>query len=733
MRRTIKTLDNLKDSRIMFDREPPPFGYLIIILVVLFLTMTIIWSIRTPKIYTVKAQGVITNENSNYVMATYTGQIEECNLEEGKLVNEGDVLFSVKSTEYDIQEVQIKENRKVYLLQIEQNQKLVKSIKEGKNLFDQSKPEDSFYYSAYENYKSKIEQSKIDVNTYKEYGYTDAQIEAELLKNQKKIDELYYSTIQSAEISIEQANQQIATLEAQLIAIKEGKRNYQVKATATGTLHMLENYKKGMMVQATTAVATITPENAKPVLEAYISTSDMARINKGDSVEIAIDGLSQAVYGIIKGKVSQIDSNITTRQTKDGHSAQSFKVLIDVEENYLVGKNGHTVNIVNGMTAEARIQYNKITYFNYVLEKLGFIAYGSELNNEEARDIEISNYKNELEVGEILTLDAMVIPQNAKNDIIVYSSSNSNIATVNSFGEIKGINKGNVTIVLTCGNISKEIEFNIKVGTEKIMLNEEYIMLKKGENYQIKATVLPDDANQALTYKSINSSIAKVSEEGLVEAVDLGSTIITVSNGDKYEYVHVIVNKLVEYETAIDNNNDNNDNVTYINRKVDFQREELQIVASKTKIISKELLQYLYDTKGLLQVEGEGYYYIIDGNNIVNTHNEMLTDIFLKKDGDSTRFFLNQGKELCGEVTLYIDDFKGEYLYLYSKSKDKYQQIDVTNLKEINLSKSGEYMITTQKIRNDENVIFYTIMALTVALFVIITIFVFSKRRYWFW
>lgn len=40
----------------------------------------------------------------------------------------------------------------------------------------------------------------------------------------------------------------------------------------------------------------------------------------------------------------------------------------------MVSQSGDKVNITNGMTAVARIQYDKVTYFNYILEKLGFKA-----------------------------------------------------------------------------------------------------------------------------------------------------------------------------------------------------------------------------------------------------------------------------------------------------------------------------------------------------------------------
>lgn len=372
MKRIVKSLDSLKDSRLLYDKQPPAFGYLLIIIVGVFLGLGIVWSVRTPKMYTIQAQGIVTNEEANYVMCTYTGEIDTCYMEEGALVEQGDVLFTVKSIDFDLQEEQLIKSKKVYEAQISQNKLLVKSIKDDINYFEESIPEDSLYFSMYEAYKAQVAQNVIDTSTYKAYGYSKDQIEAELLKNQEKINEIYYSAIKTAESNIEQAKQQIASIDAQLAAVNSGQASYEVKATASGVLHLIGNYKSGMVVQTTTTVATITPENAEHVIEAYVSTSDMARIKKGDTVQIVVDGLSQSVYGTISGTIMQIDSNVTTRQTESGRASQVFRVLISMNSDYMINQSGDKVDITNGMTVVARIQYDKVTYFNYVLEKLGF-------------------------------------------------------------------------------------------------------------------------------------------------------------------------------------------------------------------------------------------------------------------------------------------------------------------------------------------------------------------------
>lgn len=374
MTKQIKTMEQLRDSRLLFDKKIPAFGYLFLLVIGIFLAGAIVWSIRTPKIYMVTAYGRVTSSGANYVMSGYTGEIGSCSMKEGMIVEEGDVLFTIKSTEYNLQQEQLEENRAAYEKKVEQYQRLVDSIKDDTNYFDASKEDDNLYYSTFEAYKSQIAQNTLNTEAYKIYGYTDEQIAAEAERNQGKIDEIYFSAIQSAESAIQEAIMQIEAIDAQLSAISNGQAEYAIRATASGTLHLLEEYKEGMVVQAAASVATITPENAATMIEAYVSTADMARIHKGDRVQIAIDGLSEAVYGNIMGTVDQIDSNLTVQESGDGKSNQVFRIKILPDTTYLINKFGDKVDIVNGMTAQARIQYDKITYWNYLLEKLGFKA-----------------------------------------------------------------------------------------------------------------------------------------------------------------------------------------------------------------------------------------------------------------------------------------------------------------------------------------------------------------------
>ena len=56
-------------------------------------------------------------------MCSYTGEIIDCNLKEGMLVQKGDILFKVKSTDYNIQQEQLEQNKETYEKKIKKYKK----------------------------------------------------------------------------------------------------------------------------------------------------------------------------------------------------------------------------------------------------------------------------------------------------------------------------------------------------------------------------------------------------------------------------------------------------------------------------------------------------------------------------------------------------------------------------------------------------------------------------------
>ncbi|MBP0962323.1 MAG: HlyD family efflux transporter periplasmic adaptor subunit [Oscillospiraceae bacterium] len=370
-RKTVRNFSELKDSRLLYEKDLPPFGYLLVSLTALLLIAVVIWSLKTPKTYVVKSSGTIESTNKNYIMSAYTGEISQMNISEGSYVEKGDVLFTVKSTDLDLQEEQISGQIGVYNENISQLKKLEQSIMDGKNYFDITNENDRQYYNQYEAYMSQVSQNDIDASTYKSYGYSDAQIETELKKNSAKISELYYSTLKGIDESIRQYENEIDKLKIQNDAVSNGQSEYAVEAGTSGIVHMMGDYKEGMVVQAASAVGSIASENDKYIVTAYLGVNDRPRVDIGDDVNIEVAGLAQNTYGNLKGKLVSVDNDVTTSQNGE---QTFFKSKIEIEKPYLISSKGNKVNISNGMAAETRIIYDEMSYFDYFLESLGLLT-----------------------------------------------------------------------------------------------------------------------------------------------------------------------------------------------------------------------------------------------------------------------------------------------------------------------------------------------------------------------
>lgn len=339
-------------------------------------------------------------------------------------------------------------------------------------------------------------------------------------------------------------------------------------------------------------------------------------------------------------------------------------------------------------------------------------------------DIEIGDHEDVVNVGETLSLSTTVLPVDATHSTVTYKSSDEAIATVNSSGEVKGISKGGVIIYVSADDVTKEVPLTVKVATAGIKVNNDYLVLKQGSTFQLSTTVTPVEANQSVTYRSIDESVATVTDKGFVSAKKVGNTTILVSNGESSVAVSVIVN---QSSASV------NDEVSE-GQSVDEVKEYADsIFASAVEKIDADTLYHIYSTGKILEIVGDGYTIEIDGKNIVNYKNEFYTDIQLSQKEEGTTFTLNKCEFLCGEITLHLSDLNGKYLYLYNTSKEKYELIETDSLKELKLTTPGEYLIAIEKLSYSTVNIIYFILFGVVAFLIGVGVYIGVKKRYWFW
>lgn len=127
-----------------------------------------------------------------------------------------------------------------------------------------------------------------------------------------------------------------------------------------------------------------------------------------------------------------------------------------------------------------------------------------------------------------------VIPARAGNKRVIWSSSNENVAMVDSFGEITGFKEGVATITAKTVDgaytVSRIIYVGVKVTGLGISSNEQ--TLRVGQTFQLNGWVEPSNAaNKTIIWYSDYPEVATVDSNGLVTALRKGVAYIKITDG----------------------------------------------------------------------------------------------------------------------------------------------------------------------------------------------------------
>ena len=152
--------------------------------------------------------------------------------------------------------------------------------------------------------------------------------------------------------------------------------------------------------------------------------------------------------------------------------------------------------------------------------------------------VEIEPQTLTLFVGETGTLAAKIIPENASDKHMTWSTADASIASVNDNGAVTAVATGETTITVKTVDGGKTAACKVAVSKkpihiERVSLDQSEITLEiGGAPVTLVATVFPEDADdKSVTWKSADESVATVAN-GSVSPVNIGSTTITVTTTD---------------------------------------------------------------------------------------------------------------------------------------------------------------------------------------------------------
>lgn len=156
-----------------------------------------------------------------------------------------------------------------------------------------------------------------------------------------------------------------------------------------------------------------------------------------------------------------------------------------------------------------------------------------------ATAIRLSHTSETIAIGETLQLNAVLEPENVTNSNISWTSTNPNVATVNSTGLIQALAQGTTQIIATTtdgSNLSAICEIAVEkqfIEISQIQISPSNVRIPVGKSVKLNAIITPGNAtSKNVLWSSTNSSVATVSQDGNVEAISEGEAVIIASTQD---------------------------------------------------------------------------------------------------------------------------------------------------------------------------------------------------------
>ena len=134
-----------------------------------------------------------------------------------------------------------------------------------------------------------------------------------------------------------------------------------------------------------------------------------------------------------------------------------------------------------------------------------------------------------LGVGEVDSLKASVTVASGGNDSVTWSSSKEGVATVDANGTVTGVARGSAVITATTVNgLTASCKVTVYPAPTSISLSPTSGSIQLGSVAQYTIT-LSSGSGGEVTFKSSDSSIVSVDDEGIVTGLQLGTVYITAT------------------------------------------------------------------------------------------------------------------------------------------------------------------------------------------------------------
>lgn len=329
----------------------------------------------------IKCTGIVrTRGNVSSVKNVISGKIKELNFHPGQKVLQGDILYSLDTSDYDIQKENLMMNKEYLELRLNGNTLLLNSFETGENLVP---PTDTVSYTKFESYMAELEKLSIKESiALQEYDKEIKQHELGRVRYniqmKKKEYNLAKTTLEaykksfSAELYAEKKDleMQYEVIKQNLIQLENQFAYLTVKAPVEGFVQEVSSLNVGDYIGEDEEVLNIIPNDSKNFrVEIQVASKDIGKIAVNMKVKYRLSAFPYFEYSGAEGVITSIDPDIHST----GKDGLYYSVYGDIDRVEFSNRHGDSFPIRAGIETNARIVTGTDTILYYILKKMDFL------------------------------------------------------------------------------------------------------------------------------------------------------------------------------------------------------------------------------------------------------------------------------------------------------------------------------------------------------------------------
>ncbi len=148
------------------------------------------------------------------------------------------------------------------------------------------------------------------------------------------------------------------------------------------------------------------------------------------------------------------------------------------------------------------------------------------------RSIELSSVEKTIKKDSSFTLQTHIMPENARNKNVTWTSSNEAVATVSAAGVVKGLSAGEAVITATTqdGSYKATCKVTVMVPVKQVIFSKKEMSIGMGNQVMVHITVLPENAtNKHVLLYSLNTAVLRASGNLIYGAAEGLAKLVAVS------------------------------------------------------------------------------------------------------------------------------------------------------------------------------------------------------------